>query len=326
MRDRSTDPVAVIGGSGFVGGAVLSYLTGRGVPVRAITAPRLQWQPSPVQSPPAYDRSTVQALATLLQECRVVVNAAGIADGLSTSSTALFGANALLPSLVARACWLAGVERYIHISSVAVQGRLPFDETVRTAEFSPYSRSKALGERLLLAEPGPGQVIFRSTFVHGPGRPNTRALIRLARSPLSCVAGDGRLPTPHVLIDDAAAAIGYLVLTRESPAPIVLQPPTGMTTGLLLRLLGGREPRHLPMGAARTLASSARCVASLSRHTNAVARRVDMVLFGRHQTPGWLADRIVTAIEPAAWARLATMEDTAAATLPAGRAETRASG
>jgi uncharacterized protein YbjT (DUF2867 family) len=186
-----------------------------------------------------------------------------------------------------------------------VQGGRILDETARTAPFSPYSRSKALGERLLLAEPAAGQVIYRPTWVHDAGRPQTRALVRLARSPVACVAGDGTAATPQVLVCDVADSVARLALAAGPVPPIVLQPPNGMTTGLLLRLLGGRDPRHIPDRGARVMARAVGGCGRLGQRANAVARRVEMLLFGRGQVPGWLAAQGATpALQPAAWQRL----------------------
>jgi nucleoside-diphosphate-sugar epimerase len=272
-----------------------------------------------VVPPGGVPEPAVDALAGQLAGARAVVNAAGLPDGNAPASPRLYGANALLPVLVARACARAGAGRFVHLSSAAVQGGrpldpVPLDETARVAPFSPYSHAKALGERLLLAEPagldgpdGPAgrPVLFRCTWVHAPGKPQTRSLVRLARSPLSCVAGDGTAPTPQVLVGDVAAAVAQLVAAAGPVPPIVLQPHNGMTTGLLLRLLGGREPRHLPAGPARGLVRGMRGYGRLSRRAQAHARRIDMLLFGRRQVPGWLAgQRMAPAVREPEWQRL----------------------
>jgi nucleoside-diphosphate-sugar epimerase len=305
--------VALLGSTGFVGRAVAAELARRGVEVRAITAPRLRWPPGRRYElgvlPPAGPPDTAERLAGRLAGAQVVVNAAGLPDGTAPAGPDLYGANALLPTLVARAARLAAVDRFVHVSSAAVQGRAPLDETARTAPFSPYSDSKALGERLLLAEPPGSCVVFRPTWVHDAGRPNTRALVRLARSPAACVAGDGSAPTPQVLVGDVAEALAALVLARGPVPPVVLQPPSGMTTGQLLRLLGGREPRHLPVPVARVAVRGLYGYGRLGRQAGAHARRADLLLFGRRQAPGWLAGQGATpALHPEAWLRLGHAE------------------
>jgi nucleoside-diphosphate-sugar epimerase len=307
-KPTASPVVAVLGSSGFVGGALERELRARGVHLRPVTAPRLCWWPDLTRLdtvPGDLHGNVVEALAGQLDGAQVVVNAAGLPDGTAPASEALYGANALLPILVARACALTGVDRFIHVSSAAVQGGRALDETANTDPFSPYSSSKALGERLMLREHAVTQVIFRSTWVHDIDRPNTRALVRLARSRASCVAGDGSAPTPQVLVSDVAAALAHLALVPGPVPPIVLQPPSGMTTGLILRLLSGREPRHLSPVAARAMAGGVRVCAPLGRRLNAYARRIEMLLFGKRQAPGWLADQgVVGALRLEAWQQL----------------------
>lgn len=306
------DVVALVGSTGFIGGVVGEELDRRGVAVRPVAAPRLHWPPGlsyqvPELSPGVY-QEIVDGLARKLDGARTVVNAAGLPDGTAPASLGLYGANALLPTLLARACGQVGVERYVHLSSAAVQGGAgQLDETPRTAPFSPYSHSKALGERLLLAEPPADRVLFRSTWVHDPDRPNTRALIRVARSPASCVAGDGSAPTPQVLARDIADSVAHLALRRAPVPPIVLQPHNGMTTGLLLWLLGNREPRHLPPRAAAALSRALAGYGRLGLRANAHARRVHLLLFGRQQVAGWLAEQgVVPGVRVEEWQRLAS--------------------
>jgi nucleoside-diphosphate-sugar epimerase len=298
--------VAILGCSGFVGGAVGQELRGRGVRVRPLSAPRLRCSPEPVRAvPAALDDPVVHALARQIDGADVVINAAGRPDGTAVASPELYGANSLLPVLLARACGLAGVSRFVHISSAAVQGSRALDETDRLEPFSPYSRSKALGERWLRALDFP-VVVYRSTWVHDGDRANTRALVRLARSRASAVAGDGTAPTPQVLIGDVAVAVSHLALVDGPVPPVVLQPPSGMTTGLILRLLGDREPRHLPVALARGLVGGLRLGAGHSQRANAVARRAEMLLFGKRQVPGWLAERgVAPTVFPEQWRRLA---------------------
>ena len=131
------------------------------------------------------------------------MNAAGLVSPDSAADDALFGANVLLPLVILRAAERAQAARVIHLSSAAVQGRRGvLDESAATSPFSPYSRSKALGEAALLSYvakvagvQSPEVVIVRATSVQGVGRATTRQLRRLARSPMASVARPGDRPT-----------------------------------------------------------------------------------------------------------------------------------
>lgn len=313
--------VTVLGGKGFLGTAVRTRLTRSGLDVRTVAAPRVRWpraaatnggtpfdqlQPDPDLASPVVDQ-----LAESLAGADVVVNAAGLATPTARATADLFGANALVPILAASACSLAGVRRFIHVSSIAVQAHGILDETMRTAAYTPYARSRALAEYLLLGgcdgllRTNLETVAFRPTSVHGSDRALTRSLARLARSALSCVAGDGSAPTPQVLADDVAESIAYLVLTSQRVPRIVLQPSNGMTTGLLLQLLGGRQPRRVPARLARALVRPLTIGQARVGRAHAHAVRLEMLLFGRPQVRGWLAERgMVPTLRPETWTRL----------------------
>lgn len=287
--------VALVGSSGFVGSACARALSAAGWAVHPVPAPRLQTSGrtlEELQGELGEHRRVVSDLASTLRSCDTVVNAAGLAAPGAADSDVLFGANSLLPAVVTVASALAGAQRLVHISSAAVQGRRGvLDETDETESFSPYSRSKALGERVVLeAGPGVRAVVHRPTSVHGSSRRVTRTVARLAASPWSSVAGDGDSPTPQVHVDDVAAAVVFMVdRGSDDMPPIVLQPNGGMTTGEFFRLLGDRAPRRVPRTLAKGVARASSTAARAGGRGAATARRLEMMWFGQDQVPGWLS-------------------------------------
>jgi nucleoside-diphosphate-sugar epimerase len=285
--------VAVVGASGFVGRHVADALRARNVAVVAVRAPRLV---SSARSVDALIRdldsyaATAVDLATVLSTVDVVINAAGQATAVGGSDDALFGANAVLPAVVALAAARVGA-RFVHVSSAAVQGRrLILDETSELAPFSPYSASKALGEELLRAVSADA-IIFRPTSVHGMDRDVTRTLIRYARGPFPLVAAPGTDVTPQVDVRNVADAIAFVALSPESPPSVVLQPSEGFTTTSLLRALGATHVRTIPRAPARLLVAVLFLLGGLAPPFAGVARRLEMLWFGQAQKQGWLADR-----------------------------------
>lgn len=231
----------------------------------------------------------VQAMAQQLSGVSCVVNAAGLAAAGANDLPAIYGANTLMPRVVQLACRQAGVYRYVHVSSAAVQGRIRLlDETSATYPFSHYSRSKALAEAILHDLAGVHTVIFRPTSVHGPTRDVTQTLIRFARSSVASVAGKGHRPTPQVLVQNVGAAIAFTSLDAEPPR-IVLQPWEGMTTAGLMRALGGREPLHVPDRAAQALLTAVSRLAGRRARLASQVRRLEMVWFGQGQEACWLS-------------------------------------
>lgn len=236
----------VIGASGFIGRAVLGAAASAAIDVVPLSGLRLDGSDGVTVddlSAVVLDKlGTREAdkLAESLEGADVVVNAAGLARPDSLDSADLIAANAVLPALLAALASGLGVRRFVQISSAAVQGRLsPLDETTKVLPFSPYSRSKALGEQLLWeADLSPMEiVVYRPTSVHGQGRPATEALVRQARRlPVLPIVGHGKLPLPVASIDNVAAAVIHLA-TCDSPPSVVLHPWEGITQAEFWRML-----------------------------------------------------------------------------------------
>ncbi|MFC5379512.1 NAD-dependent epimerase/dehydratase family protein [Aquipuribacter nitratireducens] len=278
----------VLGGSGFVGAAVLAAARAAGHDARALPAPRLV---APVGSAPqdllALARGPAATLAPQVAGADVVVNAAGLATPGAPASPELTGADALLPGVVVLAAGAAGVPRVVHLSSAAVQGeRAVLDASDVLDPRTPYARAKADGERVVAlarAHVASRVVLARATSVQGTGRGTTEQLARLARSPLSSVAGAGDDPVPVT----SAEGLGRWVVglaTADDPPAVALQPGEGWTTASLLRHLGGREPHHLPVPLARALVRVGYATSRLlGGRGRAAVRRVELVWFGQRQ-------------------------------------------
>ena len=293
--ERSPSAVwAVLGSSGFIGSAVCGSLREAGIEVRAVPAPRLESTASDTAGlfGEAAALTAVRAeLAAAFAGAEVVVNAAGLATPGGTDSPALRGANALLPLVVADAADAAGVARFVHLSSAAVQGHRPFlDETSYVQPFSAYSRSKALGERVL-AERRTGAcsvVTIRATSVQGPQRPTTVNLARLAASPLASVAGEGAAPSPVSSVDSLVQFIRTVGLHTGSVPAVVLQPWERSTVAGVLEAAGGRKPLRLPEWLCRSaLWGGYRISALAGERLHGPLRRLEMMWFGQRQVPGW---------------------------------------
>ena len=286
--------IGLLGASGFVGSAVAQAISDAGHEVVPVSAPRLtssartlrdtQTAVTGMIAPPALDA---------LDECDVVINAAGAATPGGTDSDELYGANALLPALLVQAMAARPGRRLVHISSAAVHGaarRLVEDDVVEPV--TPYGMSKLLGEQAATAS-GHGDtevVVYRPTSVHGAGRGLTQSLIGFSRSRLSSVAAPGDRPTPQVLVQNVAAVAVHLATTPVAPETPVLHPWEQVTTRMLLTgLSGGRTPILVPAPVARAAVAAALALGRLHPAVKAQARRLEMLWFGQAQAEGWLS-------------------------------------
>ena len=280
-----TIKVLVLGGTGFLGSAVVTALLSRGAEVCICAAPRL------FESDAIPDGISAGDLAKSLRWADVVVNAAGLSNAAESDQSRLNAANAEMPSLVAQLARAAGVRRFVHFSSAAVQGDRPMlDASEDVRPFSAYSRSKALGERSLLQLDWPGVVLYRPQGVHGIGRRTTDSLRRVAASRLASYVEPADRPSPQALVTNVADAAAFLALVPEQPPHIVVHPWEGVTTAGILRQLGGRSPRRIPGWCALPAVSLLRLAGHCNSRVAASARRLQMMWFGQRIEASWLTD------------------------------------
>jgi nucleoside-diphosphate-sugar epimerase len=284
-----TGSVVVVGATGFIGSACVAEARRRGIEVVSVAAPRLQHHSD--STPFALKRAAKRILDQRFDALRAkadgacaLINAAGRAGAWTAPSPAVTGANSLLPVVLNLLGQEVGVSRFVHVSSAAVLGRASkLSESERLTPFSPYSDTKAWAEAAL-RELDAEAIRFRPASVHGLGRSVTVSLARLARSPLSSVAGSGERPTPQALVANVASAIVYVATAELSPPAVILHPWEGYTCSSLLTMLGGHPPRHVPVAVASSMVRTLSRTRGLSAH----ARRLELLWFGQGQQVGWL--------------------------------------
>lgn len=289
----------VVGASGFVGQAVSAKLEDVGLAVLRVSAPRLSLDPA-VADPDtvadaAHSSPETSALTGAFAGADVVVNAAGLATPDGVDDSALLGANALLPAVILHAASAAKVTRVLHLSSAAVQGnRRVLDESSDVQPFSPYSRSKAIGERAFLAvanqRPSVDATVIRATSVQGRDRGTTASLKRVARSPLASVASPGSQPTVVSSIDGLADFVVRVATSTRPLGSIMLQPWEGFSARDVLYSARGSEPRRIPRWMCSTILACARAVSRVVPELAGPARRVELMWMGQEQTSAFAAD------------------------------------
>ncbi|MEJ2080292.1 MAG: NAD-dependent epimerase/dehydratase family protein, partial [Acidobacteriota bacterium] len=117
----------------------------------------------------------------------------------------------------------AGVQAFVHVSSVGIYGNLrqcPADEDTPCEPQSIYGRTKLEGERRALEfhrSTGFPVVVLRPAWVYGPGCPRTRKLYRALKRRKFVMIGAGRNLRHPVFIADFVSAC-RLALTAPDAA------------------------------------------------------------------------------------------------------------
>lgn len=292
----------VVGGSGFIGSALVDHVSASTmVPVRA---PRLllpsDTDVGEVVNQARAEAASIEGLARSFVGADVVINAAGLATPDARKSPELYGANALLPVVIAAAAERAGVTRMVHLSSAAVQGRSKvLDESTKLRPFSAYSRSKALGESALASYVSDGLQrsqtgielrIVRATSVQGIGRARTDSFSRIANSPLSSVAAPGDQPTVVSSLEGLVAFVER-VASDADPRVIRLQPWEGGSVSSVLMDASNRTPTVLPRLLCHIVVASGYLLGIASPRVRGLTRRLELMWFGQQQLVTETSDR-----------------------------------
>lgn len=214
----------VFGGTGFLGGRVVSAGTNKGF---AVTATRHTSLPDERLEAEATfkrcdltDRAAVDELVDAFDP-DLVVNAAYIQSGPTASVVCGDAAG-----WVAKACARNGAQ-LVHISTDLVfDGSLgrPYDEDAATNPLSDYGNAKLRGEQLVLAAL-PDASILRTSLIYGDPSAPQEALVRRALSspdstapPIAFFTDEWRSP---IHVDDLAAAVFEVASHQANREPAV---------------------------------------------------------------------------------------------------------
>ncbi|MDR2857875.1 MAG: NAD(P)-dependent oxidoreductase [Novosphingobium sp.] len=225
--------IAITGGTGFVGQALIDRALDQGVPVRALA--RKEQEPRDGVEWIAGDLADGKALMRLVAGVAAVVHVAGV---MTAHDSAGFEAGNVAGTLaMIEAALAAGVRRFVCVSSLAA----------REPELSAYGASKARAERLVEAS-ALDWTIVRPPAVYGPRDRDMFELFRAARWGLVPVPREGRASLIHV--EDLARLLLAVVPGGEGVSHRIFEPDDGRSGGWahdeLARAIGravGRRPR-----------------------------------------------------------------------------------
>ena len=156
--------IAILGGSGFVGGHLVAALTREGFETRVFTRRRSRSRSllvMPTCEVIETDVHRASNLDTHLAGCDAVVNLTGILNEHARSGDRFRDVHAELPGKLAGACRRHRIERMLHMSALGVDAGAP----------SEYLRTKFHGEEAAHAAEADGIAVtsFRPSVIFGPG-------------------------------------------------------------------------------------------------------------------------------------------------------------
>ena len=222
----SFEKICVLGGSGFVGSAVVAELVARGKQVKVLTRKRERAKGLillPTVEVVEADIHDERILARQFKACDAVINLVGIlhessrgrVDKPSARRGDFHESHIELPRKIISACAEAGVSRLLHMSALgadpasrsAYQRSKGVGETlVREAGWAAAANPGTLGGAKLTARRGMQITIFRPSVIFGPGDSFLNLFARLLKAlpllPLACP--DARFQP--VFVDDVAQA------------------------------------------------------------------------------------------------------------------------
>jgi nucleoside-diphosphate-sugar epimerase len=225
--------IAITGGTGFVGQALIDAALAQGGELRALA--RKAQEPRESVEWIAGDLSDRAGLSRLVTGAEAVVHVAGLTNARNPAE--FEAANVTGTLALIEAALAAGVQRFVFVSSLSA----------REPGLSAYGASKARAERLVKAS-GLDWTIVRPPAVYGPRDKDMFELFRAAKWGVVPTPKEGRASLIHV--EDLARLLLALLPGREGVSHHCFEPDDGRRGGWthyeLARCIGwavGRRPK-----------------------------------------------------------------------------------
>lgn len=206
---RPTRRIAVLGGTGFVGTALVSRLATAGHELRVLTRDPSNGRSFAVLPTVRMLQTDVHdesALRTAFTDCDTVVNLVGILNEKGFSGAGFTRAHAELTRKTVAAAAASGVSRLLHMSALGAAVDGP----------SFYLQSKGVAEGHVRAAPGSiAWTIFRPSVIFGAGDSfmnRFAGLLRLSRGVIPLARASARFAP--IWVDDVVTAFSYALEDR----------------------------------------------------------------------------------------------------------------
>lgn len=242
--------ILVTGASGVVGTATIGALLQAGHSVRAAVRREGLAFPAGVEIVRHRDLTERIDWSPLLNNIEAVVHLAATADMATAEKV-----NHLATAGLARAARIAGVKRFLYVSSIRAQIGLAAGhivaETDQPVPADAYGRSKLAAELAVRAE-GPGFTILRPVAVFGQGmRGNLATLIGLARLPVPLPFGAFTNRRSILSLENMTDVIVFVLTAEHTVGEIYnvadLHPVTIREIFCAVRHGLGRKPMLFPI-------------------------------------------------------------------------------
>jgi nucleoside-diphosphate-sugar epimerase len=259
--------VLVTGANGFIGSALTRRLLRDGISVRAMCRTLRNGDALGQEGAEVVcgDLLHVHLLREYAKGCDVVFHVGAALGGGAASQ---FNASVLGTRNMAQAASEAGVQRFVHVSTISVYGTNVYgtideDRTQMPSRDDYYQQAKSLAEtalREVAAKTGLPITIMRPGMVYGPGSNFwTRMLYQtFSRYPIP-IFGDGKGTAHPIYIDDAVdllmtlathpAAVGEAFNCAPDPAPTWVE-----FLEYYAAMGGNTQKMHINVGLLRTVA------------------------------------------------------------------------
>jgi nucleoside-diphosphate-sugar epimerase len=210
--------VLVTGATGFIGSHLVERLaTVEGARVRTLSrslnrSAELKWVAEELVQ---CDVTDPRAVRHAVRGCQLIFHCAGLVHDFAAPMESFRQVNVEGTRNVLEAALEAGVERVVHLSSIAVYGIDPKDGTNEDQPYRPcgmpYFDTKIEAERVadrLFKEHGLPLVVIRPANVYGPGSPLwTLGLVAMIKSGQVTLIDKGRGMSNHLYIDNLVDAL-----------------------------------------------------------------------------------------------------------------------